>query len=54
MQMRDLTRYGARPLKRAIQTQIENPLAETLLIDQNVVDKEVVKIDVCRWLYFEY
>jgi len=37
--------YGARPLKRAIQTQIENPLAETLLSDK-LVDKEVVKIDV--------
>lgn len=37
--------YGARPLKRAIQTQIENPLAETLLSDK-LVDKEVVRIDV--------
>jgi ATP-dependent Clp protease ATP-binding subunit ClpB len=37
--------YGARPLKRAIQTQIENPLAETLLRDK-LVDKEVVRIDV--------
>jgi ATP-dependent Clp protease ATP-binding subunit ClpB len=37
--------YGARPLKRAIQTQIENPLAETLLSDQ-LADKEVVRIDV--------
>ncbi|AEP29260.1 ATP-dependent chaperone ClpB [Brumicola nitratireducens] len=36
--------YGARPLKRAIQTQIENPLAETLLSDK-LVDKEVVRID---------
>jgi ATP-dependent Clp protease ATP-binding subunit ClpB len=37
--------YGARPLKRAIQTQIENPLAETLLSDK-LVDKDVVRIDV--------
>lgn len=37
--------YGARPLKRAIQTQIENPLAETLLSDK-LIDKEVVRIDV--------
>jgi ATP-dependent Clp protease ATP-binding subunit ClpB len=37
--------YGARPLKRAIQTQIENPLAETLLSDK-LLDKEIVRIDV--------
>ena len=37
--------YGARPLKRAIQTQIENPLAETLLSDK-LIDKDVVRIDV--------
>jgi ATP-dependent Clp protease ATP-binding subunit ClpB len=37
--------YGARPLKRAIQTQIENPLAETLLSDK-LSDKETVRIDV--------
>jgi ATP-dependent Clp protease ATP-binding subunit ClpB len=37
--------YGARPLKRAIQTQIENPLAETLLSDK-LLDKETVRIDV--------
>jgi ATP-dependent Clp protease ATP-binding subunit ClpB len=37
--------FGARPLKRAIQTQIENPLAEKLLSD-GLVDKEVVRIDV--------
>lgn len=37
--------FGARPLKRAIQTQIENPLAETLLSDK-LVDKEVVRIDL--------
>jgi ATP-dependent Clp protease ATP-binding subunit ClpB len=36
--------YGARPLKRAIQSQIENPLAETLLSDK-LVDKETVRID---------
>jgi ATP-dependent Clp protease ATP-binding subunit ClpB len=37
--------YGARPLKRAIQSQIANPLAETLLSDK-LVDKETVRIDV--------
>lgn len=37
--------YGARPLKRAIQTQIENPLAATLLSDK-LIDKDVVRIDV--------
>jgi ATP-dependent Clp protease ATP-binding subunit ClpB len=37
--------YGARPLKRAIQTQIENPLAESLLSDK-LLDKETVRIDV--------
>jgi ATP-dependent Clp protease ATP-binding subunit ClpB len=37
--------YGARPLKRTIQTQIENPLAEKLLSD-NLTDKEVVRVDV--------
>jgi ATP-dependent Clp protease ATP-binding subunit ClpB len=37
--------FGARPLKRAIQTQIENPLAEKLLSD-GLVDKEVVRIDM--------
>jgi ATP-dependent Clp protease ATP-binding subunit ClpB len=37
--------FGARPLKRAIQTQIENPLAEKLLSD-GLADKEVVRIDV--------
>jgi ATP-dependent Clp protease ATP-binding subunit ClpB len=37
--------YGARPLKRTIQTQIENPLAEKLLSD-NLTDEEVVRVDV--------
>ncbi|MGQ8365038.1 ATP-dependent chaperone ClpB [Glaciecola sp. 1036] len=37
--------FGARPLKRAIQTQIENPLAETLLAGQ-LKDKDTVRIDV--------
>jgi ATP-dependent Clp protease ATP-binding subunit ClpB len=37
--------YGARPLKRTIQTEIENPLAEKLLSD-NLTDEEVVRVDV--------
>ncbi len=36
--------YGARPLKRAIQSEIENPLAREILAG-NFVPKEVVKID---------
>ena len=36
--------FGARPLKRAIQTDIENPLAELLLGD-GLQDKETVRID---------
>ncbi|MEM0912019.1 MAG: ATP-dependent chaperone ClpB [Pseudomonadota bacterium] len=37
--------FGARPLKRAIQTQIENPLAEKLLSD-SLGSKETIRIDV--------
>ncbi len=36
--------YGARPLKRAIQVQIENPLAQALLEDK-LQNDEIVKID---------
>ncbi len=37
--------FGARPLKRAIQTQIENPLAEKLL-SGSLRSKEKIRIDV--------
>ena len=37
--------YGARPLKRAIQTQIENPLANALLGD-GLKNTELVRIDI--------
>ena len=37
--------YGARPLKRAIQSEIENPLAREILAG-NFVAKDVVKVDV--------
>ncbi|MDP2153663.1 MAG: ATP-dependent chaperone ClpB [Methylotenera sp.] len=37
--------YGARPLKRAIQSEIENPLAREILAG-NFIAKDVVKIDV--------
>jgi ATP-dependent Clp protease ATP-binding subunit ClpB len=36
--------YGARPLKRAIQSEIENPLAREILAG-NFVAKDVIKID---------
>jgi len=36
--------YGARPLKRAIQTQIENPLAQALLED-SLTNTEIISID---------
>ena len=36
--------YGARPLKRAIQVNIENPLAQALLED-SLLDKETITID---------
>ncbi len=36
--------YGARPLKRAIQSEIENPLAREILAG-NFVAKEIVRID---------
>jgi ATP-dependent Clp protease ATP-binding subunit ClpB len=36
--------YGARPLKRAIQSEIENPLAREILAG-NFVAKEVVRVD---------
>jgi ATP-dependent Clp protease ATP-binding subunit ClpB len=37
--------YGARPLKRAIQNQLENPLAQEILAGYFVAD-DVVKVDV--------
>ena len=37
--------YGARPLKRAIQQQIENPLAQAIL-SGNFVSGDTVKVDV--------
>lgn len=37
--------YGARPLKRAIQSEIENPLAREIL-NGNFVAKDTVKVDV--------
>jgi len=37
--------YGARPLKRAIQSEIENPLAREVLAG-NFIAKDIVKIDV--------
>lgn len=37
--------YGARPLKRAIQSEIENPLAREILAG-NFIAKDIVKIDV--------
>jgi len=37
--------YGARPLKRAIQVEIENPLAQALLSD-TLTSKELVRIDI--------
>jgi ATP-dependent Clp protease ATP-binding subunit ClpB len=39
--------YGARPLKRAIQSQIENPLAKAIL-EGRFAPKDVVKIDAQR------
>ena len=36
--------YGARPLKRAIQSEIENPLAREILAG-NFVAKDTVKVD---------
>jgi ATP-dependent Clp protease ATP-binding subunit ClpB len=37
--------YGARPLKRAIQTGIENPLAQKIL-SGNLVNDGIIKIDL--------
>jgi len=36
--------YGARPLKRAIQAQIENPLAKAIL-EGRFAAKDTVKVD---------
>jgi len=36
--------YGARPLKRAIQAEIENPLAKEIL-EGNFAAKDTVKVD---------
>jgi len=37
--------FGARPLKRAIQTQIENPLAQQLL-SGTILPESTIRIDV--------
>jgi len=37
--------YGARPLKRAIQSEIENPLAREIL-NGDFMAKDVIKVDV--------
>jgi ATP-dependent Clp protease ATP-binding subunit ClpB len=37
--------YGARPLKRAIQSEIENPLSREIL-SGNFVAKDTIKVDV--------
>jgi ATP-dependent Clp protease ATP-binding subunit ClpB len=37
--------YGARPLKRAIQSEIENPLAREIL-SGNFAAKDTVRVDV--------
>jgi ATP-dependent Clp protease ATP-binding subunit ClpB len=37
--------YGARPLKRAIQSEIENPLAREILAG-NFVAKDTITVDV--------
>jgi len=37
--------FGARPLKRAIQSQIENPLAKRIL-DGSFAAKDVVSVDI--------
>ena len=37
--------YGARPLKRAIQTEIENPLAQKIL-SGNLANDGIIKIDL--------
>ena len=37
--------YGARPLKRAIQQQLENPLAQQLLVG-DFIEGDVVRVDV--------
>ena len=39
--------YGARPLKRAIQSQIENPLAKQIL-EGRFGPKDVIRVDVKR------
>jgi ATP-dependent Clp protease ATP-binding subunit ClpB len=39
--------FGARPLKRAIQTQIENPLAKSLL-DGTFAPKDTIRVDAQR------
>ena len=39
--------YGARPLKRAIQSQIENPLAKQIL-EGKFGPKDTIKVDVKR------
>jgi ATP-dependent Clp protease ATP-binding subunit ClpB len=36
--------YGARPLKRAIQAQLENPLAK-LILEGRFTAKDTVKVD---------
>ncbi|MNC88656.1 Chaperone protein ClpB [compost metagenome] len=39
--------YGARPLKRAIQAQIENPLAKAIL-EGRFAPKDTVRVDTKR------
>jgi ATP-dependent Clp protease ATP-binding subunit ClpB len=36
--------YGARPLKRAIQSQLENPLAK-LILEGHFAPKDTIKVD---------
>jgi ATP-dependent Clp protease ATP-binding subunit ClpB len=36
--------YGARPLKRAIQSQLENPLAK-LILEGRFAAKDTIKVD---------
>jgi ATP-dependent Clp protease ATP-binding subunit ClpB len=41
--------YGARPLKRAIQQQVENPLAQEILAGK-FLPGETIKVDVKDYL----
>ncbi|MAT14408.1 MAG: hypothetical protein CMJ46_03970 [Planctomyces sp.] len=47
-------KYGARPLRRAVQTLVEDPLAEEMIKDSYAAgDKILVKMDEEKNLYFE-